>query len=145
MAERSDAEPDAAPCVPLAVGASGEAETAIPAIAPEILAKDKRYLNLTAAGKGRKVGSKNKATMELRQVIADIADRQAPKVEAWLEKVAEDDPGKALDLFLRMIEYHIPKLARTEMTGEDGGALTIRVTRFDPDVPIVQPEPRLVR
>jgi len=35
------------------------------------------------------------------------------------------DPAKAADLYLRAIEYHIPKLARTELTGKDGGALEV--------------------
>jgi hypothetical protein len=35
--------------------------------------------------------------------------------------VALEDPGKAADLYLKAIEYHIPKLARSEQTGPDGG------------------------
>jgi hypothetical protein len=53
----------------------------------------------------------------------------APKMVAWLQTVADGDeakgvkadPGKAVDLVLKAAEYHIPKLARTEMTGPNGG------------------------
>ena len=34
--------------------------------------------------------------------------------------VAQDDPYKALDLMNKLSEYHIPKLARTEISGVDG-------------------------
>jgi hypothetical protein len=40
--------------------------------------------------------------------------------------VAKDNPAKAFELFQSVVEYHIPKLARTEMTGKDGGPLQIQ-------------------
>lgn len=36
------------------------------------------------------------------------------KVQSWLDAIAEKDPARALDLFVRLLEYHVPKLARTE-------------------------------
>lgn len=33
----------------------------------------------------------------------------------------EKSPGKAADLLLRMAQHFVPTLARTEVTGEDGG------------------------
>jgi hypothetical protein len=58
-----------------------------------------------------------------------FAEGNAHKLQEWLDDVAmgvggnRPDPAKAADLYLRAIEYHIPKLARTELTGKDGGAL----------------------
>jgi hypothetical protein len=43
-------------------------------------------------------------------------------MDRWLNEVAQEDPYKALDLMNKLSEYHIPKLARTEVTGADGGA-----------------------
>ena len=65
----------------------------------------------------------NKTTVDVREAIALIAQRNVEKFENWLEQVAVEDPGKAADLFLKAIEYHIPKLARTEQTGPEGGAI----------------------
>lgn len=70
---------------------------------------------------GRVKGKPNRVTADVRKTIALIAQRNAQRLEEWLDRVAKDDPGKAADLFLRMIEYHIPKLQRSELTGEDGG------------------------
>jgi len=80
-------------------------------------------------GMGRPKGSPNKATAAVREAIAVFAEGNAHKLQEWLDDVAmgvggnRPDPAKAADLYLRAIEYHIPKLARTELTGKDGGAL----------------------
>lgn len=72
-------------------------------------------------GAGRPKGTPNRATAEVRQAIASLMQETAPKMAGWLERVAETDPAKAMDLALKAAEYHIPKLSRAEVTGEDGG------------------------
>ena len=70
---------------------------------------------------GRKAGVGNKTTVDVRNAIALIAQDNAGNFARWLNEVAAEDPGKAADLYLKAIEYHIPKLARSETTGKDGG------------------------
>jgi hypothetical protein len=80
---------------------------------------------------GRKAGVPNKASQDVRAAIALIAERNVGKFETWLDQVAGEDPAKAADIFLRAIEYHIPKLARTDLTTngkELPRAVTINVT-----------------
>lgn len=72
-------------------------------------------------GGGSRKGKPNKATADVRATMALIAGRNVERFETWLEQTAKDDPGKAADLFLKAIEYHIPKLSRAEHTGPDGG------------------------
>ena len=74
-----------------------------------------------AAGLGRPKGSVNKATKNVREVIARVAEQNAPKINAWLSRVGKRNPAKAMDLYLRMIEYHIPKLSRQEIVKPDEG------------------------
>ena len=80
---------------------------------------------------GRPKGSPNKATAAVREAIAVFAEGNAHKLQEWLDDIAmgvggnKPDPAKAADLYLRAIEYHIPKLARTEMTGVDGGPVQV--------------------
>lgn len=69
---------------------------------------------------GRQPGVTNKATMQAREAIAMFVDNNAGRLQAWLDKIADDNPEKAFNLFQSVIEYHVPKLARTEMTGKDG-------------------------
>ena len=65
---------------------------------------------------GRKPGTPNKATADVRQAIALIVARNIGSFQGWLDKIAAKDPAKAADIFVRIIEYHIPKLARTDVT-----------------------------
>ena len=73
------------------------------------------------AGPGRPKGMPNKATGIVREAIANLLERNAPNMDRWLNEVADKDPHKALDIIQKLSEYHIPKLARTEVTGLDGG------------------------
>ena len=86
------------------------------------------YPTLTNAGKGRPKGAVNKSTAIVREAIANLLERNAPFMDRWLNQVAEEDPYKALDLMNKLSEYHIPKLARTEVTGADGGPQEMTVT-----------------
>jgi hypothetical protein len=80
---------------------------------------------------GRPPGSLNKATREAKTAIAAFVDGNAHRLEEWLDAVARGDPdhdvkpnpAKAFELFQSVIEYHLPKMARTELAG-------------DPDAPI---------
>jgi hypothetical protein len=85
---------------------------------------------------GRTIGSVNKATADVRMCITLLAERNVSKLEQWLEDTAngdvnagvKPDPGKAAALLLAALEYHIPKLARTEHTGTDGGPIDHSLT-----------------
>ena len=77
---------------------------------------------------GRVKGIPNKTTIDVREAIAKIAQNSVEDVQRWLMEV--DDPAKRVSLFLDMCEYHIPKLARTEVTGENGKPLEIKIVRY---------------
>jgi vacuolar-type H+-ATPase subunit E/Vma4 len=63
---------------------------------------------------GRAKGVPNKATQEAREAIAKFVDGNAHKLQEWLDKIAEDNPTKAFELFQSVIEYHVPKLSRAD-------------------------------
>lgn len=79
---------------------------------------------------GRTANTPNKATQEAREAIADFVRGNAHRLQEWLDQIATDNPEKAFNLFQSVIEYHVPKLARSEVTGKDGGALTIEIVKF---------------
>jgi len=86
-----------------------------------------------AAGMGRAKGVPNKSTAAVREAIAKMAELNAPRFALWLDEVAQKSPEKACDIYLRAIEYHIPKLARTEVTGTDGQPVALQVTWAQPE------------
>jgi hypothetical protein len=75
------------------------------------------------AGPGRPKGSVNKATVQAREAIAMFVDNNAGRLQDWLDQIAIANPQKAFELFQSVVEYHVPKLARTEVTGKDGAAI----------------------
>ena len=93
---------------------------------------------------GRAPGTPNKATKEAREAIGAFVDGNAHRLTEWLDQVAagvkvtemtEDgpiekyvvppNPAKAFDMFQSVVEYHVPKLARTEHVGDDNKPLVI--------------------
>lgn len=86
---------------------------------------------------GRAKGTPNKVTTEARAAIAQFVDGNAHRLAEWLDAVAsgshngKPDPAKAFELFQSVVEYHIPKLARTEHTGRDGGPVQIVASTID--------------
>ena len=90
-----------------------------------------------AAGKGRVKGTPNKATADARRAIAEFVDNNAHRLTEWLDRVSIDKPEKAFELFQSVVEYHIPKLARTELIGDADKPIAfqeIRHTIVDPKV-----------
>jgi len=81
-------------------------------------------------GAGRPAGSPNKSTNAARQAIASFVDGNAHRLTEWLDQVAQGvktpdgdyvvppNPAKAFDMFQSVVEYHVPKLARTEVVGD---------------------------
>ena len=84
--------------------------------------------NLNRAG--RKPGIPNKSTTAAREAIAKFVDGNTHKMQEWLQSVAEGiqneegkyivapNPEKAFGMLQTVMEYHVPKLARTEAVGD---------------------------
>jgi hypothetical protein len=72
----------------------------------------------------RPKGSPNKATAAAREAIARFVDGNATRVQAWLDAIeAKDGPAAAYRCWLELVEYHVPKLARTEIAGDPDSPL----------------------
>lgn len=84
------------------------------------------------AGPGRPKGAPNKSTAVAREAIAAFVDANAVKLQDWLDRVAKNDPEKAFSMFVALVEYHVPKLARTEVTGDKGGPVLHYVISVPP-------------
>lgn len=82
--------------------------------------------------RGRKPGIPNRATTNAREAIARIVDGNAHRLQGWLDQIAvEQGPEKAFRCFQDLIEYHVPKLARHEHTGDGGGPVVIAAQPLD--------------
>lgn len=80
-------------------------------------------------GKGRKKGVPNKATAHAREAIARLVDGNVERMQEWLNQIAASEgPLAAWKCLQDVLEYHVPKLARTELTGENGGPVKTEST-----------------
>ena len=69
---------------------------------------------------GRQAGTPNKATGAARLAFAAFVDNNADKLQEWLDAIALNDkhgPKVAFDCLMQVAEFHVPKLARTEVVG----------------------------
>lgn len=77
---------------------------------------------------GRKKGTPNKSTAQVREAIALFAEANVGRLQEWLDVIAEDDPGKAVDVYIKLLEYHVPKLSRSDDTVTVEGITNLTVT-----------------
>jgi len=95
---------------------------------PENNSQKQKPKRTTNNPNGRPPGTPNKSTTQAREAIAEFVDGNAHRLKEWLDAVAKGDntrdpnPAKAFELFQSVVEYHIPKLARTEING----SITVR-------------------
>jgi hypothetical protein len=76
---------------------------------------------------GRVAGVPNKSTALAREAIAKFVDGNSHKLQQWLDEIAMSEkhgPKVAFDCFMQVAEYHVPKLARVEQTGDTTATVT---------------------
>jgi len=80
-------------------------------------------------GGGSRKGVPNKATANAREAIGRFVDGNVERLQDWLDAIAEDEgPKAAWQCFMDVIEYHVPKLARNELTGPNGTVLNFTLS-----------------
>lgn len=63
---------------------------------------------------GRPKGAPNKSTIEFKEAVNNLINFSTPKMVKWLENVAAEDPGKALDHVYKFAQFGYPLLSRSE-------------------------------
>ena len=67
---------------------------------------------------GRPKGAINRSTEMMKLTIARAVDNTLNTLSADLEKIRKEDPERAIELALKLMEFTLPKLSRTELRGE---------------------------
>ena len=67
---------------------------------------------------GRPVGALNRSTEQMKLNLARATNNTLNHLSEDLEKIRKKDPEKAIELALKLMEYTIPKLSRTEVKAE---------------------------
>ena len=68
--------------------------------------------------KGRKKGSINRSTEMMKLSIARATNSVLNDLPQLMEEMKVKDPKAAVDIALKLLEFHLPKQSRVEVRGE---------------------------
>ncbi len=68
--------------------------------------------------KGRPKGAINRSTEMMKLSIARATNKVLDNLPKIMEDMMKKDPKGAVDLALKMLEFHMPKMSRVELKGE---------------------------
>lgn len=80
---------------------------------------------------GRKKGAPNAENKVKKELISQIVEGQLPYVTNVLNKMRRDDPKSWMNSVQGLMEFVMPKLARTDVKQINQGAIEIVVKRTD--------------
>lgn len=69
-------------------------------------------------GKGRPAGQLNRSTEQAKLAVARLANNGLDALREDLEKIRKENPLEAAKLYLKLIEYIVPKKQTMELQGE---------------------------
>lgn len=79
---------------------------------------------------GRKIGSVNRTTAEIKQAFQLLVDNNVDKMGDWLDRIAQDNPEKAIKIIIDLSEFIIPKLSRGAVEVEQTNSIDLRDKLF---------------
>ena len=65
---------------------------------------------------GRKKGTPNKEVKDIREAFQVLIENNLDKMDLWINQLAEKNPEKAINTILRLSDFILPKLTKTEIT-----------------------------
>jgi hypothetical protein len=77
---------------------------------------------------GRPKGAENKETKKLREAIAAITNGSVEDLQGAFAEIREDNPAKFIEMYLRLLEYTMPKLRSIDTNIEMGDTLIQKIT-----------------
>ena len=75
---------------------------------------------------GRPKGSSNTDTSLVKEVYGQVVNANLENVNEWIQEVGITNPFQAIKLILKMSDYVLPKLSRTEYTVDSSVTETVK-------------------
>jgi hypothetical protein len=66
-------------------------------------------------GQGRPPGKVNRSTEQAKLTLARLANRGLDNITEDLDKIRQENPIKAAELYLKLLEFVIPKLKSVDL------------------------------
>ena len=77
---------------------------------------------------GRPKGAEGKETKRLREAIAAITNGSVEDLQSCFAEIREDNPVKFIEMYLRLLEYTMPKLRSIDTNVELGESTIHKIT-----------------
>lgn len=84
------------------------------------------FTSETATGRPKGVG--NKSTEAIRSAFAMLVEDNLANMQDWLERTAQTNPHKALQVMSDLAQYSLPKLKQVDATIDVGDSLIQKIT-----------------
>ena len=84
------------------------------------------FTSETANGRPKGVG--NKSTEAIRTAFAMLVEDNLSNMQDWLERTAEDNPAKALQIVSDIAQYSLPKLKQIDANLDVGEGVISKIT-----------------
>ena len=69
-------------------------------------------------GKGRPKGSLNRSTEQAKLTLSRLANKGLDNISEDIEQIRKTNPVKAAELYIKILEYVVPKLKAVDMKVE---------------------------
>jgi hypothetical protein len=66
-------------------------------------------------GKGRPKGAINRSTEQAKLTLARLANKGLDNITQDIDKIRKENPVKAAEIYLKLLEYVVPKLRAVDM------------------------------
>lgn len=77
---------------------------------------------------GKKKGTENKASKDIKEAYRMLIENNLDNLTDWLNKVAKNNPERAIYILYNLSEFVIPKLARKEFAGDKENPIELKFT-----------------
>lgn len=67
---------------------------------------------------GRPKGAPNKTTAEIKEIITRVVGNQLELLESDLTKIRKQSPARAAEIYMKMVDYVLPKQTKIDIEGE---------------------------
>ena len=84
---------------------------------------------------GKPKGALNKTTIEFKEAVNKLLTMAAPRMVDWLDRVAMDDPSKALSHVANFAEFTYSKRSRVDKDGNSENQITVVINYPDANKP----------
>lgn len=88
---------------------------------------------------GRPPGVPNKVTTDFKESVRLLMNNKAAKFDEWIDRIALENPGRAMEIIGQLGEFVVPKQSRVTVVGDINEPVFFK--QVEDDIPADQSEP----